>query len=255
MHDPVELRQAIARVTLAVTALSACWVGCDKKETAAPAVLDAASPPLCSGPVDPPRAAMREAIDAFRDQNYEAAQLALDVLAKQYPTSATVRVWRGDATLFDKKLNEATAAERALPFFLEAQRLFDAGCPLRDREQYYMRMGLVYGYLRRDDPRPALTELEALRQRWPDSAEVTYHMARAHCLLGQVERCAELFEQTLEIAQSLRRPIFLRTHHSVDDWVRRSRTQSEFPALRKLPRYEQAVARATAPSPSPSPSP
>jgi hypothetical protein len=35
----------------------------------------------------------------------------------------------------------------------------------------------------------------------------------------------------------------LRSHHSLDDWIRRSRTQSEFPPLRRNPRYAKIIAK------------
>jgi tetratricopeptide (TPR) repeat protein len=246
MHDSLRVRQRIRRRCAALV-LIACAAACEDKKTAAVTPKKPAAQ-LCKdgAPVDPPKSELRPAIEAFREQRYADAQRMLDELIKKYPSSATVRVWRGDASLFDKALTEPVAAERALPFFAEARRLQDAGCPLRDYEEYYLRLGLTYVYLRRDDPQPALAELEVARGRWPDSAEVFYQSARAYCLLGQVERCADDFEQTLQVAKSLRRPMFLRTHNSLDDWIRRSRTQSEFPALRQSPRYAQIIGQATA---------
>lgn len=248
MHDSAGSRQSFYTRTarpVTVALVLALAIGCEREpppQKAAPPVSSA----ICEGQKeDPAKSELRPAIDAFKAQDYATAQRLLDALMKKYPHSATVRVWRGDATLFDKALDEAQAAERALPYFTEAKRLHDAGCPLGDYGQYYMRMGLVYGYLRRDDPKPALVELEKLRASWPDSAEVTYQLARAQCSLGQLDACAQSFSATLETAKSLKRPMFLRNHNSLDDWIRRSRTQSEFPELRKDPRYEQIIRRAT----------
>ncbi len=56
-----------------------------------------------------------------------------------------------------------------------------------------------------------------------------------------VEQCVQNFEKSLEVAKSLRRPKFLRSHNSLDDWIRRSRTQSEFGPLRKDKRYAAII--------------
>lgn len=247
MHENGQPCQRLGAVLLAFAVPAA---GCRREpppEERKPAPSAVSSHPCAQGErVDPPRREIRPAIDAFHAHDYADAQRLLDALAEKYPHSAGVRVWRGDATLFDKALSEAQAAERALPFFAEARRLQDAGCRLRRYEDYYLSMGLVYGYLRRDDPRPAIKELERAASKWPDSAEVHYHLARAYCLLEQIDRCAEEFERCLALAKSLKRPLFLRTHHSVDDWIRRSRTQSEFPPLREQPRYRRIIEAATA---------
>ena len=246
MHENGQPCQRLCAVLLVLAVLAP---GCRRKPPSERRTAPTAVTSVCADgkEVDPPRHEIRPAIDAFHAQSYEDAQRRLDALIEKYPHSAKVRVWRGDATLFDKALTESEAAERALPFFAEARRLQDAGCKLRDYEEYYLSMGLVYGYLRRDDPEPAVKELEQARAKWPDSAEVHYHLARAYCLLDQLERCADEFQTCLELAKSLKRPLFLRTHNSLDDWIRRSRTQSEFPALRKLPRYERIIQAAQAP--------
>jgi tetratricopeptide (TPR) repeat protein len=245
MHEKAVTRHKV-RAALMLLSAVLTLLACEPEPAPPPAPKPRVVPGCPSGKsLDPPKAELRPAIDAFHAQNYAEAQRTLDALTTKYPASATVRVWRGDATLFDKALPESDAAERALPYFVAGKRLHDAGCRLPEYEHYYMRMGLAYGYMRRDDPKPALQELETARQHWPDSAEVTYQIARAHCALGQVEICAEDFETTLQIARSLKRPLFLRTHNSVDDWIRRSRTQSEFPELRKTARYQRSVAEAT----------
>ena len=50
--------------------------------------------------------------------------------------------------------------------------------------------------------------------------------------------------QTLTIARSLKRPKFLRTHRSLEDWINRSRTQSEFTRLRQDRRYAEVIRKA-----------
>jgi tetratricopeptide (TPR) repeat protein len=246
MHENGQACQRLCAVLLVFAALAP---GCRRRPPPERRTAPAAVTSACAegNQVDPPRQEIRPAIDAFHAQNYEDAQRRLDALIVKYPNSAKVRVWRGDATLFDKALTESQAAERALPIFAEARRLQDAGCRLRDYEEYYLSMGLVYGYLRRDDPKPAIDELQRVRAKWPDNPEVHYHLARAYCQLDQLERCADEFQTCLALAKSLKRPLFLRTHNSLDDWIRRSRTQSEFPALRKLPRYEHIIQAAQAP--------
>jgi tetratricopeptide (TPR) repeat protein len=231
-------------------ALSSCHEKPDAPAPAASAVPPSVSaPPTASGcaggkSLDPPSGELRPAMGQFKDKHYQAAQHALDQLAKTYPKSATVLVWRGDATLFDTAKSETDAATAAIPFYQAAERLHDAGCKLPEYEEYYLRMGLAYAHLRKREAKPAEAELELAKQRWhDDSAEIYYHLARAHCLAGDVDGCVEDFEKSLVIAKSLKRPLFLRTHHSLEDWIRRSRTQSEFGPLRKDPRYTKIIAK------------
>jgi tetratricopeptide (TPR) repeat protein len=228
---------------LLVCALLAC-----KKKSPPPAPApapSARSEPCPSGQSDdPPQAELAEAVGALRSKEYAKARQLLDALLQKHAHSATLRVLRGDASLFDEQKPEAAAADEALPFYTAAEKLHEQGCKLAEAEHYYMRFDAALAHLRKDEAKPALRHLEFMKREWPDSADAFYNSARAYCIQQDVDRCAADFEQALVIAKALRRPRFLRAHHAVDDWIRRSQTQSEFPPLRKDPRYARIIARA-----------
>ena len=194
---------------------------------------------------------MEPAKVAFEARRYAEAIRLYDVMAEKYPHSATVRVWRAEATLYRFKLSDGMklyvqAASEALPFYRAAERIHEQGCRLPDEPQYYLRMGAAYAHLRKGDAPSALAQLNKARKEFPDSAEVTYTLARANCVVNDVDACARHFAETLRIAREHRRPIFLRTHRSMAEWVRRSKTQTEFVPLRSDPRYSQIVEDARA---------
>ena len=211
--------------------LLAVLLACKGGEKAAPAdptpapqsSSAAVVPGSCPGgaSMDPGQGEFRPAVTAFKDKDYKTAQKLLETLIKQYPNSATVRVWRGDAALFDKDVKEDQAAENSIPFYTEAEKLHDKGCVLPEYEHYYLRMGVSYAQLRKKNADEAIRHLEIAKKSWDNSAEVYYHLARAHCVKKDVDKCAADFEKCLDIAKSLRRPKFLRSHHSLDDWIRR----------------------------------
>ncbi len=222
------------------------------RRAAASATASAEVDPCASGDsVDPPRAEMEPARVAFEARRYSEAIQQFDIMAKKYPHSATVRVWRAEATLYQFKRSDGSkrfeqAAREALPFYQSAEALHERGCRLPDEAEYYLRMGAAYAHLRKRDPQPAAVQLRIARKAFPDSAEVTYALARASCLLDLIDDCARYFEETLRIGRDLRRPIFLRTHRSMDEWIRRSTTQTELESLREDPRYQQIVKAARA---------
>lgn len=235
-----------AGLSLVLAALLACKSNSDKPPPApapAPSAATAVTPGVCPGgtSMDPGQGEFRPAVTAFKDKDYKTAQRLLEHLMKQYPNSATVRVWRGDAALFDKGLKENEAAEASIPFYQEAEKLHDKGCVLPEYEHYYLRMGIAYALLRKRSQDDAIRHLDIAKKQWDNSAEVFYHLARAHCLKNDLENCVTNFEKSLEVAKSLRRPKFLRSHNSLDDWIRRSRTQSEFGPLRKDKRYNEII--------------
>lgn len=208
----------------------------------------AAPAPLCPGgqSEDPPLRDLDRALGAFAEKRYRDAQAALDALAASYPRSATARVWRGEATLYEGKLDDGVdryreAASQALQHYRAAQRLHESGCALLASDHYYLRMGSAYAHLRLGAPNPALAQLEVAKEAWPESAEIPYTMARAECARDRVDPCLERLRETLELARERRRPMFLRTHRSVADWVARSRTQSELGPLRADPRYAELL--------------
>jgi tetratricopeptide (TPR) repeat protein len=247
MHDSSPTRQPLGAVLAAssrIVLLALCLVasGCEKGREEPPPPPPPPAPLCPDGrSLDPPRAEMRVAVHHFRQQAYGDARVELDRLAQAYPASASVRVWRGDSVLYDKQLSEDDAAERSVPYFREALALEERGCQMPEYEHYYARMGLAYAYLRTERADLAIQELDVIRERWPSSAEAHYHLARAYCLKREIDACVEHFQRTLEIARSLARPRFLRTHHSVEEWIRRSETQSEFPPLRADARYRKMV--------------
>jgi tetratricopeptide (TPR) repeat protein len=240
----------LARFLVVLAALLAC----KSKRNDPPPV--ASTPAPASGPCpsgiseDPGPGEFRPAITAANDKEYATSKRLFENLMKQYPNSATTRVWRGYIALYEADNKDKAAykssAETALGFYKEAESLHDQGCKLPERDHYYLRMDSAYAELRLRKPDAALRHLNISKENWTNSAEVFYHLARAYCLKEDVDKCSENFGQCLKLAKSLQRPKFLRTHHSLDDWVRRSRTQSEFPILRKDPRYAFAIKTYTA---------
>ncbi len=252
MKPAPTLRQAAALAAALALPLLAC-----KKKAPAPAPVASAAPrPVSTGPcpdghsADPKHGELRPSITAFNDKHYDEAKKLLDHLIKDYPHSATLRVWRGDATLFAKHMSDGKkkyqqAADDALVFYKEAEKLHDQECTLPEVEHYYLRMDTAYAYLRKDDADSALTQLAIAKKNWSNSAEVFYTLARAYCLKKDVDQCADNFKQSLEIAKALKRPHFLRVHRSLDDWIHRSRRQSEFVSLRSDKRYHEIIKKVT----------
>lgn len=240
-------------------------LGC-REERKTPAPAKPAKPAfLCPGghSLDPSRAELEPGIRAFRDRDYGRAQAIFSELAAQYPKSATTLGWYADAILFDKDRDIQQAARDARPIQKRTRELHEAGCQLPRRPLYYLLMGEAYGALRlaRDGHAYVPEELLIARQvleeaaeAFPQSAEVNYNLARTQCALAQVpseaeaephvQACVEQFEAALEIAASLDRPRFLRTHRSVEDWIVRSETQSEFEPLRTQPLYRTIIKNA-----------
>lgn len=219
---------------------------------------------------DPPRFELQKGIALFDDKRYAEARQVFQGLSASRPECATCQAWLGDAWLFDKDLDEREAARLSRPAFAEAARLHDAGCVLPRRPRYYLLMGEAYGALRlartsqvgesaapydRAELDRARDALELAEAEFASSAEVPFNLARVDCAEALLEHfeadaeraadlldaCATRFEVSLGLADSLSRPRFLRTHRSTQDWIVRSRTQSEFVELRKLPRYGKAV--------------
>jgi tetratricopeptide (TPR) repeat protein len=244
MRPMTALHRAVPLLLVLVALLACKKSSSDSTPTPTqPTATAATVPGVCpkGTSMDPGQGEFRPAVTAFKDKDYKTAQRLLEHLMKQYPNSATLRVWRGDAALFDKTVKEDAAADAAIPFYEEAEKLHDKGCALPEYEHYYLRMGVAYALLRKKSADDAIRHLDVAKKNWDNSAEVFYHLARAHCRKSDVDQCATNFEKSLEIAKSLRRPKFLRSHNSLDDWIRRSRTQSEFGPLRRDKRYSQII--------------
>lgn len=211
--------------------------GCedDAPPPVASAVASAApAPTSCNGrSLDPPRSEFRPAITLLREKKYKRADKLLSELSKEYPSSATLLVWRGDATLYDSGREYLEAASQALVFYEKARKLHDDGCTLRPGMHYYLTMGTAYAYLRKKDTKSARVALELAEKNWPNSAEVHYHLARTECLENNYDACLQRLERTYDMARSRERPLFLRVHRALDDWFVRADSQSEFEDLRK----------------------
>lgn len=237
--------------------------------------------------VDPPRGMLEPGIRAFRDRKYGEAKREFSQLADKFPESATARLWLADAILFDRELDSRVAAEQSLPIYDAVGALHAVGCKLPRRPRYYHLMDAAYAHLRlaqtteseasgaaatsggeskegppRYEPARIGKALEFLAQataEFPTSAEVPYTEARARCALAQsgesfatnLLACQHKFADALRLAGQLQRPRFLRTHRSMQDWIVRSRTQSEFGPLRATPEYARIVDEALESSPLP----
>ena len=180
---------------------------------------------------DPPKSEFREAVGALRDKKYVAAQQRLRNLCEKYPKSATARVWLGDAILYDSAKDHRVAADEALKEYQLAQSLNERGCALREAMHYYLMMGVAYAHLRKKQPEAAQQYLEAAAEKWPTSAEVFYRQAQAMILRKQYDRALIQLAKTFELAEQRQRPMFLRVHRSLDDWLERTERQSEFKEL------------------------
>lgn len=195
--------------------------------------------------IDPKRAELRAALTAYDRRQYAAAAGRLERLRSTYPESATVRVWLAEVKMMQPSGDYRARADEALRLYDEALDLHRAGCRLPESPEYALRIGIALAHLRKKEPEKAIEQLKLCDARWSRSAEVHYNVARAHCSMGNVDECAARFEKTLELARQDERPTFLRNHNSLDDWVRRSKTQSEFPKLRADPRYAAIVEKYT----------
>ena len=183
-----------------------------------------------------------------------------------------------DAVLFDRAREPEEAARAAAPLYQQAEELHAAGCTLPRRPRYYQLMGQAYlalrlaktagGYdaLRLQD---ACKALDIADEEFPASAEIPYTRARAECALAQttpeqlrslpgpgswtsdkaLTQCALHFEEALQVSLRQDRPRFLRTHRSLEDWIVRSRSQSEFEPLRELSRYREMIEKASMSAP------
>ncbi len=222
---------------------------CKEAAPAGPGLAPSASakaPAVCvkGRSVDPPRSELQRALADYDQRQYEAAAQQLGRLRDSYPESATVRIWRAEVALIrpdGEYMERANLAER---YYAEAQKLVELGCAPPEPAAYALALGIALVRLRKKDPEGALGVLEKALETWQNSAELHYNLARVTCALGKLEACAEHFSKTLALAKAHVRPIFIRNHNSLDDWIRRSKTQSEFPALRADPRYEEMVQRA-----------
>ena len=214
----------------------------DKPKPPPPPVASAAHVPCEGGETrDPPHHEARPAIQALRAKDYDTAEKLFAGLLAKYPESASLRVWQGDALLGEDSTDDVGAA---LAAYAAARALDSSGCKLRDKERYFLAVGMADAELRQKHAEPALVELAEADRQWPDSAEVAYHRARAECLLGKRDACFEDLRSAFERAHSRQRVRFTRSHHSLDDLFVRAARQPEFADLRKEPRYKALVAKA-----------
>ncbi|HWZ87982.1 MAG TPA: tetratricopeptide repeat protein [Polyangiaceae bacterium] len=201
---------------------SASHVACDSGET-----------------LDPPHREARPAIQALRSKDYASAQRLFEALLAQYPESSSLRVWQGDALLGQDSADSAAAA---LAAYAEARALDARGCKLRERERYFLAIGVADAQLRQKRAELALSELAEAAREWPDSAEVVYDRARAECLLGKSDDCFADLQRALTQNHARQHVRFSRSHHSSEDLWARAEKQPEFAELRKEPRCRALLA-------------
>ncbi len=239
--------RAYARAALVLLVAVPALVACKEDPPpppAKPAPSAAPSGPCADGKSeDPTTSQFKPAQNAFHEKEYARAKELLTALAKRYPNSASVRVWQGDAALFDSKTPLVEAADQGLVFYKQALELHEQGCGLPDYERYYMRMGFGYAYLRKKQGKQALLHLKAAEKEFNNSSGLFYNIARAYCREDNVDQCVAYFEKTLVNAKALKKPDFLRSHYSLASWISRSRTQSEFVKLRRDKRYRDLLAK------------
>lgn len=232
----------------ALLSVLAALLACKKEDKPAPVVTASVSaPPAAAGlcpsgkSEDPKFGEFKPAQTAFKERDYETAASLLKNMASKYPKSASIRVWQGDAALFDKKKSATKAADAALPFYEEAEKMHDDGCVLPIYERYYLRLGFALAYLRKKDGDNAVKHLKIAEEEFKNSANLYYNLARAYCRADDLENCVKYFEETLKTAKALKRPKFVRSHYSLSHWITRSARQSEFIKLRRDKRYGELV--------------
>jgi tetratricopeptide (TPR) repeat protein len=208
-----------------------------------PPVTTAAVTPCDGGETrDPPHREARPAIQALRSNDYDTAARLFQALLGAYPESSSLRVWLGDA-----RLGQGTelSTQAALEAYKEASALEARGCKLRERESFFLAIGLIDVQLRQKQPEQALGKVEAAAQRWPDNAEVKYQRARAECALDRPEACLDDLQSSLTLARSRVHERFSRSHSASNRLVERAAVQPEFESLRKGPRFRALLANAT----------
>jgi tetratricopeptide (TPR) repeat protein len=219
--------------------------GCGKaKPKPMPPPVASAAPTTCDGGEtrDPPHREARPGIQALRSNDYDSAARLFQALLGAYPESASLRVWLGDA-----RLGQGTelSTQAALDAYNDALALEARGCKLRERESFFLAIGLIDVQLRQKEPQQALQRVEAAAQKWPDNAELKYQRARAECALDQREACFDDLESALTLARSRVHERFSRSHDASSRLVERAATQAEFDSLRKGPRFLALLADAT----------
>ena len=228
------LGEVVVAAALVVLPLLACK---NKDAPADPEAVATAAAPKSTGPcpdgksVDPGPGELNPAITALKEEQFDTAEKLLETMKTKYPNSASVRVWRAETALLNKKKKYAERADDALVFYEEALKLHDKGCALPETDHYYLRLGFAWAYLRKKDGDGAMKHLDVAKKNWANSPEVFYNVARAQCTKNDVEACSAALEQCFKLAKALKRPTFLREHHSLDEWIERSGTQSEFKPL------------------------
>src|SRR5690606_56393 len=197
-----------------VCALPACT-----KDDPPPAPTPVAAP-VPTGPCaggksdDPPAGVFKPAQNAFNSKSYSTAKSLLADIADKYPNSSSVRVWQGDAAMFDTKTSLTKGADEGIEFYGKALALHDKGCGLPIYERYYMRMGFGYAYLRKKDGKNALIHLKAAEEEIKDSSGLYYNMARAYCRADDVDQCAAYIRNALANVKALNAPPLLLSHYS-----------------------------------------
>jgi tetratricopeptide (TPR) repeat protein len=220
--------------------------GCGKAKPKPPPppVASVSQAPCAGGETrDPPHQQARPAIQALRSKDYEMATRLFEAELAEYPESSSLRVWLGDA-----RLGQGTSAsiQAALDAYDEARALDASGCKLRERERFFLAIGVADVAIRQQHAELALAKLTDSEQTWPDNAEVRYLRARAECALDKREACFDDLRSALTLAQTRQHARLSRSHHSSDRLVERAATQSEFEVLRKEPRYRALLASAAA---------
>jgi predicted Zn-dependent protease len=228
---------------IALLCLGDAGCGKTKPKPPLPPVLPSAHTPCDGGESrDPPHHEGRPAIQALRNNDYDTAQRLFEALFSKYPESASLRVWRGDALLGQDSPNAASAA---LDAYAEARALDARGCKLRDRERYFLTIGVAAAELQQKRPEPALLELADAARRWPDNAEVAYQRARAECLEGKRDACFDDLDGALKLSRSGQHTRLSRVHRASEDLLQRALKQPEFADLRKEARCKALLAAAT----------
>ncbi len=218
--------------------------GCGKAKPKPPPppVASASHTPCAGGETrDPSHHEARPAIQALRSKDYDTATRLFEAQLAEYPESSSLRVWLGDA-----RLGQGTSAsvQAALDAYNEALALDGSGCKLRERESFFLAIGVADVAIRQQHAELALAKLADSEQKWPDNAEVRYLSARAKCVLGKRDACFDDLKSALTLAQTQQQARLSRSHHSSERLVERAATQSEFEALRKESRYRALLASA-----------
>lgn len=191
------------------------------------------------GSVDPPRAELAPTRAMARERGFETSLEYFRDLAGRYPRSALVQLRAAEAAQYAPEPDPAEAERR----YRRGLELHEGGSRLSESDQWQASEGLGLVLLAQGKNQGAREQYQRVTSRWPGIPQSQYNLACAHCLVGDLEGCAEAFARALEAAEAGRAPDFVLRAGTVDYFIRTSRRDPDLARLRSDPRYESIIER------------